>query len=129
MPDIELYEGIGYSYGFVLGYTFADGIDYTSSLTGFCHDSTCWSSCRITGINDLMPNETYVSIYPNPTDKAVIIKSPGARILNVELFDLDGRKLLVSSSDQLDISSLSSGLYLAVISTNVGIARKRIVKE
>ena len=50
-------------------------------------------------------------IYPNPAKDMVTIKN-NSDLIMAELFDMNGRKILSSSSKSIDISKLSSGQYL-----------------
>jgi hypothetical protein len=60
-------------------------------------------------------------IYPNPTNgDFVTIQTPLNGVKHVDVFDITG-KLLISkslSADTLDVSSMSSGVYLVNISVN-----------
>ena len=63
----------------------------------------------------------YMRIYPNPTNgDFVTIQTPLNGVKHVDVFDITG-KLLISkslSADTLDVSSMSSGVYLVNISVN-----------
>jgi len=59
-------------------------------------------------------------IYPNPASKSLKIKTKDD-IKKVELFDLNGKRLLSSTEKNLDISSLGNGIYFLSIQTNHGI--------
>jgi len=51
------------------------------------------------------------AIYPNPAKDIVTIKN-NSDLMIAEIFDMNGRMILSSSSKQIDISKLSTGQYL-----------------
>ena len=81
------------------------------------------------GLSEL---EMEVSVYPNPTSELVQVSS-AITIESLELMDLSGKSLVkqVCTSDktELNIGSLSSGIYLLHVATSKGIVSKRIVKN
>ncbi len=75
-----------------------------------------------------------VSLYPNPTQNILHIISPNTDIINVDVYDVRGRK--VNSVDfndqatyQIDMSALESAMYFVKINTENGSITKRVVKE
>ena len=77
--------------------------------------------------------ENSISITPNPTSGIVEIESL-AKVLNIEVFDLSGKKLFTqnqkNSQDELsniDLSGFSKGIYLLKINTNENTIVKRIM--
>ena len=70
-------------------------------------------------------NSTNAVIYPNPADNKVFVEGEG--IVNVQIFDINGRNVLTSDRPgQLDISSLSSGIYMVRIISNNGITTHKL---
>ena len=75
-----------------------------------------------------------ISIYPNPTDGELRITNYELRITDVEVFDIYGRKLSQISnlksqiSNLIDVSHLSSGIYIVKINTDKGEVMKKVVK-
>jgi hypothetical protein len=70
------------------------------------------------GVHDLV-NATSVAISPNPATEVLNIESPVA--LNVTVVTIDGRVVLTASqAKQVDISTLSPGMYLARLTDNEG---------
>ena len=60
-------------------------------------------------------------IYPNPVDgNYVTIKSPISGDMQIELFDINGRRVLDTtiSGDMLDVSSINSGFYMLKTTVN-----------
>ncbi len=63
------------------------------------------------------PNESEISLYPNPTSGLVYINYNSDKLITIELFDVSGRlvfdKLLNPSKKQeLKIEGLKHGIYL-----------------
>nr|WP_322625562.1 PQQ-dependent sugar dehydrogenase [uncultured Flavobacterium sp.] len=75
---------------------------------------------------------TNIKLYPNPAKENLTVDTAGATLpLQARIFDLSG-KLLQSTTIQqdqqrIDVSALSSGLYLTEISNANGISRQKIV--
>ena len=75
-----------------------------------------------------------VIVYPNPTHGRLSVVSPRTHIEWIQVTDLQGRNVLTnmdvnSNSMQLDISQLSSALYVLRVHTKNGTIAKRILKE
>ena len=68
-------------------------------------------------------NENNIVVYPNPmTDKLTLV---GEGLNLAEVYDICGRRILSVSLNQndentIDVSLLSSGLYLLKVTTSVG---------
>jgi len=76
-----------------------------------------------------------VSVYPNPTTGQLRITNYELRILEVEVFDVFGRKQKAESRRQkaegevvVDISTLQAGVYFVRILTEKGVVNKKIIK-
>ena len=75
------------------------------------------------GINEV--NSANAIIYPNPADNKVTVEGEG--IVNVQIFDVNGRNVLSSArAGQFDISSLSSGIYMVRIISNNGVTTQKL---
>lgn len=71
------------------------------------------------------------SVYPNPANNFLMVES-GAAINDIELFDLVGRSVKrqrTGKNSQIDISDLSSGLYLVQIRSGKVIYCKKVLKQ
>ncbi|WP_374539743.1 LamG-like jellyroll fold domain-containing protein [Flavobacterium sp.] len=81
-------------------------------------------------VNDFnSPELLEAEIYPNPVQDVLIINVDNA-IKSVEVFTLQGQKVLNSTSNEVDMSSLNSGIYLVKITDeNNSIATKKVVKR
>jgi Secretion system C-terminal sorting domain len=76
--------------------------------------------------------DTSVKLYPNPAKNVVTISAESA-ILNIQLFDVQGRLLeAISVNDittTLDIASRANGIYFIKIATDKGMKVEKLVKE
>ena len=73
------------------------------------------------------------SVFPNPTNGVVTIKSKPLSNASVRIYDLDGRVLLTNNirgtASEINISEFSSGVYLLKVSVENNEFVKRIVKQ
>ena len=60
-----------------------------------------------------------VRLFPNPAENEIRVKLESNEIYTVEIYDLNGRKVLskenVQNSDQLNVSKLESGTHQCVL--------------
>ena len=69
------------------------------------------------------------NIYPNPAINVVNIEV-ASELKSVEVYSLQGQKIMSTSSKELNISNLSSGVYMIrVEDANGAIATKRLLKK
>ncbi|MEO8234575.1 MAG: LamG-like jellyroll fold domain-containing protein [Flavobacterium sp.] len=69
------------------------------------------------------------NIYPNPSDSIINVSSTKS-IDTMEIFSLDGRKIKSVTAKTIDISELSTGMYLLQVKTTEGkIGIKKIIKN
>lgn len=73
-----------------------------------------------------------VKVYPNPAADFITINTGDLKNIQVELFDISGRKLLqqnvVNSLQTLDVSGLSNGVYICVVTAgNRVIKREKVI--
>jgi surface protein len=82
----------------------------------------------ILGIDDI--DSSSVFIYPNPIENVLFVESRNS-INYIKVYDILGRLVLEQSnpSNQIDTSSLSSGLLLLQIETEDGVVTKKVLKE
>lgn len=72
-----------------------------------------------------------ITIFPNPIKSEFDIQNvSGIGIESVRILDLQGKEILkTNSSEKINLSNLSSGMYLAIIETEKGTINKKIIKE
>src|SRR5699024_10938600 len=69
-----------------------------------------------------------VKIWPNPTADVLHITST-AEIQKVQIFDLQGRKVLEGNQKELNVENLSSGNYLLQIQSDQNTITKQFIKQ
>ncbi|SHI39217.1 T9SS type A sorting domain-containing protein [Flavobacterium terrae] len=69
------------------------------------------------------------SVFPNPTAGILNVRS-AINIYRIEIYSLEGRKIKEAKNSILDISDLSSGIYLLKVKTEEGkFGTKKIIKN
>jgi hypothetical protein len=71
--------------------------------------------------------EVLISLYPNPARDYLRVEVQG--FVEARLLDLQGRKVLETREQQLDIKKLKRGIYLVEVVTTDQVVRKRIRVE
>jgi len=81
------------------------------------------------GTSENNGKSTEITTYPNPASDFVIVESK-EKLNSVEIFTMEGRKVLTSKDSKIDTSSLESGVYLMKIldAKNNLITKKLIIK-
>ena len=77
-------------------------------------------------------DKTQFSIYPNPVSNQLHIESEQTQIEQVEIYNLNGKQVLMVNSfknQPIDVSSLAKGLHLLKLQTEVGSLTKKLIKE
>jgi len=77
-------------------------------------------------------DENDISIYPNPVNNNLNIKSNNTKLNSVKIFNLQGQlvnEFKALNTDVFDISELASGLYVIHIESDTGIAKKKFIKQ
>ncbi|MCE5332255.1 MAG: DUF2271 domain-containing protein [Bacteroidales bacterium] len=96
-----------------------------ATTSGFSNISIKWTPVN-TAIDEVKLSDQY-NIYPNPTHSTVYVN--GFDIEEIELFTLNGKSILTTNNQNLDLSSLPKGIYLAKLTTKTGIFMKKIEKN
>lgn len=83
------------------------------------------------GVEDYLASS--LKMYPNPTDSLVTVELPdNIHINEIRVSSLDWLTLFmipVTTSNQIDLSSLASGAYLVNIETDQGTVSKKLIKQ
>ncbi|GAK91461.1 hypothetical protein JCM19298_2747 [Nonlabens ulvanivorans] len=79
-------------------------------------------------------SSNHLSLYPNPANNMMSIKSDTVSMNNLSIVDMNGRELINLDLDNklvkhLDISRLASGVYLMTVNTSQGNVTKRFIKD
>jgi len=77
---------------------------------------------------DDINRESYISIYPNPTQDILNIESQ-QQIETVKIYSLQGQLIKESSKSSLDVSQLTAGLYFVQVTIEGKIITKKFIKE
>ena len=85
-------------------------------------------------IDDIEQNINSVKIFPNPSNNILNVKFPTTTgSSNIEMYSVQGKKIfsreLNDTTSRLDISNLTSGLYLVKITTESHSYTTKIVKQ
>jgi hypothetical protein len=81
------------------------------------------------GISTFNAQQT-ISIYPNPAQNNFIIETTKADEQTLEVFDINGKHVLVQTINTktiIDVSNLSAGVYNISVTSNNGVINKRLV--
>jgi len=74
-----------------------------------------------------------LNIFPNPVSNEIKLSIPANRLVNISIFDvlgkLVGEKYLNRSDPNMDVSSLSSGIYLARLQSEGASKTIKLIKE
>ena len=68
-----------------------------------------------------------IALFPNPSQNSISIRLTDTDVFNeVNIYNKLGQKVLNNTTTEIDISSLSSGVYLVHVITNDGIFVKKM---
>ncbi len=72
-----------------------------------------------------------IKVYPNPSSSFIFVNSPNNDIAKIEFFNSYSQSIKTVKNDfeTIDISNLSSGVYIMKIYTEHGIMNKKIIKN
>jgi hypothetical protein len=91
-------------------------------------DSLCITEQTITGIKEAN-HQPSLALYPNPASNELYIRGLGNETVQISIFDLQGKLLMMQeSAGKIDISQLASGTYIAGIKQRGTTTFKRWVK-
>lgn len=78
--------------------------------------------------NDVPENtEESIAVYPNPVKDRLMVKAENLQ--SVEIYNLVGQQVLVSTSDVVDMGALNQGIYFVRINADGKTVTKRVVKQ
>lgn len=69
-----------------------------------------------------------VMIYPNPTADRINIRVDHAKLKQVTIQSIEGKEMIKSAANSIDVSQLPAGTYFARIVTNKGISTQKLIK-
>jgi hypothetical protein len=107
----------------------------TTSMTAASQPFTETTQCLTVGADEIETGENEILIYPNPASGRLTVGSRQSAVESIELFDMTGRRAFSqqqttnSNLQSIDISSLTSGMYIVRIRTENREVLKKLVKD
>ncbi|WP_312767646.1 T9SS type A sorting domain-containing protein [Epilithonimonas sp.] len=102
-----------------LTYTFADVTENHTILAVYKEKQL--------GTDDI--NKKNITVYPNPTTDRIFV-SGNKKVTSLELYNIAGQKVLQFNENNLDLTSLTAGVYVLKIKTENGeISSSKIIKK
>ena len=97
---------------------------FESGITEICVEE------EILSTENYIKNEIEINVYPNPTNNRITVDSD-VKIESVQLIGMNGQIInkQLDNNNRIDLSELTSGVYILNIFTNEGVVRKRIMKS
>ncbi len=82
-----------------------------------------------TAVSEIRNQKSEIRLFPNPTNTILNIQTENFNPLFITISDINGRKISEQKyAPQIDVSTLTSGIYFIELKGNDAIARKRFVK-
>jgi len=118
-PDV-LVNDCGQPQGYVLDNTDCDDTNAdinpdADDIPNNDIDEDCDGMDAISGTYDI--NGTTIKIFPNPTSGIVNIEMEESIDVRLELFDIQGKNLLIQNTTSMDLTHFQNGLYILRLST------------
>lgn len=116
------------------------GVEYAARVRGTCFEGEAFSEwsdtvrfVRHTGTEGIASQLTpYISLSPNPASSRVVVASSAA-LRRVTLYDLQGHAVYDQDATgftvEIDVQSLSSGLYIVAVITSQGLITQKLTIE
>ncbi|WP_159038434.1 T9SS type A sorting domain-containing protein [Brumimicrobium mesophilum] len=97
---------------------------FESGITEICVEE------EILSTENFSKNEIEVNVFPNPTNAGITIQTD-EKIESIQLIGMSGQifEIELTNNNYLDLSILSSGVYLLNIYTNDAVIRKKVLKR
>jgi len=114
----------GETISYACKFAFAGGLAVTKYIT-----YKVGTSCSTLGVDDQVLQKE-ITLYPNPATNQLHIQSNTAEILKVDIYNTLGSLVKTTyKSSQINIESLSKGVYLTKITTDKGLVMNRFIKN
>ncbi|MEC8324208.1 MAG: T9SS type A sorting domain-containing protein, partial [Bacteroidota bacterium] len=111
----------------VTSVTFARTVKFQFDNGNICFDSLDLNNQSV--LSSTLTDIYNLSIYPNPT-KSMLFIDGNEDIISIELISISGRSLMqVINTNQLDISSFSTGVYFLKVNDGTTSVVKKIIKQ
>lgn len=79
-------------------------------------------------VRDAISSKNQIEIYPNPATNYVRINTKD-NVKNVQFFDVNGRLVLRSNQAEINLNSLTKGVYMIVVETTQDTFRQKLIKK
>ncbi len=103
----------------------------TVANNGGCNDSYCDSVYYNSTVGIAEQNSTALLIYPNPVNDFMMIENGNTPIDEVTIYDITSKtiKTITPTTNKLNVSELSRGVYLISVRTNEQTTTKKFIKN
>ncbi|MBI9033899.1 MAG: T9SS type A sorting domain-containing protein [Bacteroidales bacterium] len=100
---------------------FGNSLAYINDADGTLYSNRNNLSVIENGCDDIL-------VYPNPVSDVLNISIPTTITqYKIDLFDLQGKKLLSSNEDKFSVAHLLNGIYILEVKSKQGVYRKKII--
>ncbi len=87
-------------------------------------------TCTTMGIEQVAKTNEQVNVYPNPAQNSLQVTVAGnSKIQAINLYDVLGNEVISTNAKEIDVSSLSNGVYFIKIKTNEDFYSKKIIVQ
>jgi hypothetical protein len=100
-----------------------------SIKTLFNNFDTSYDYSHLTSTSFLDIPENKVSFYPNPSKNTIRLNYGDLKLIEANIYSLDGKLIQIELGAIIDVSSLSTGIYLLKIDFESGSVVKKILKD
>ncbi|WP_297334367.1 T9SS type A sorting domain-containing protein [Flavobacterium sp.] len=121
---------LNYLHSYTMDFNFAD--DTINAYIGTVDAGVIRYSFEVgeLGTDNPVKTASKLTVYPNPASDVVTISIDNAPAASVAVYSLTGQKVLQGSTGQLNIASLSAGMYLIKAETAEGkSASQKLIKK
>ena len=109
----------------------ADTVHINVSSLAFTDTGSCTSGilCSSVGFQESHLKNSEVKLFPNPTTGKLHIENDGLRIRTIHVYNIFGDEVLsLLQSNEIDLTSLSDGIYIFEISGEDFFWREKVLK-
>ncbi len=108
----------------------ASGGSFASSeSTSFCIGGA--TNAQFSDASTVTSEGSYFDMYPNPVEDRLVIRYNSTKSVAYQILDLKGRMLVNGrvESESIDLSSLSTGVYMLKISDGTKTITRKVMKK
>ncbi|WP_405605781.1 LamG-like jellyroll fold domain-containing protein [Polaribacter sp. Asnod1-A03] len=80
-------------------------------------------------VGDVAFGEDELIAYPNPVEDFLYLKTTDNSTLDISVLDITGKAIIRTSGDSVDMSELTSGLYIVKVRENNKVTKLKILKK